>query len=301
MKIRIGYGLGTRTVTNDGESFAAFVDDLERLGFDSLWLSERVSGEAPDPLIALAFAAARTTKLKLGMSVLVLPGRNPVLLAEELATLDRLSNGRLLPAFGLGVADPHEQQAFGVERGQRAAIFDEALPLLRRLWTEDAVDHDGTWFHYEGIRVNPKPVQAPLDLWLGGIAPSELRRVGRLGDGWLPSFCTAADLVRAIPVVTETAEAHDREIDPEHFGALVIYTEGAIPDELRTIVARRRPDLDDPGELIPAGLPALRTRIEAMIEAGASKFVVVPLAEPPGGDWRGELEEVAAELKPLET
>jgi probable F420-dependent oxidoreductase len=301
VKIRIGYGLGTRSVTNDGESFGAFVDDLERLGFDSLWLSERVSGEAPDPLIALAFAAARTTKLKLGMSVLVLPGRNPVLLAEELATLDRLSNGRLLPAFGLGVADPHEQQAFGVERGQRASIFDEALPLLRRLWTEDAVDHDGTWFHYEAIRVNPKPVQAPLDLWLGGIAPSELRRVGRLGDGWLPSFCTAADLAAAIPLVVETAAAHDREIDPEHFGALVIYTEGPIPDQLAEMVARRRPDLDDPAELIPSGLPALRARIEAMIEAGASKFVVVPLTEPNAAGWREELEAVAAELKPLET
>jgi len=301
VKIRIGYGLGTRTVTNDGDSFGAFVDDLERLGFDSLWLSERVSGEAPDPLIALAFAAARTTKLKLGMSVLVLPGRNPVLLAEELATLDRLSNGRLLPAFGLGVADPHEQQAFGVERRQRAAIFDEALPLLRRLWSEDAVDHDGDWFHYEGIRVRPKPAQDPLDLWLGGIAPSELRRVGRLGDGWLPSFCTADDLKTAIPVVVETAAAHERQIDPEHFGALIIYTTGAVPDALVTIAAQRRPDLADPAELVSSGLPALRARIESMIEAGASKFVVVPLSEPSGVGWRDELEAVAAELKPLET
>ena len=301
VKIRIGYGLGTRTETNDGDSFGAFVDDLERLGFDSLWLSERVSGEAPDPLIALAFAAARTTRLKLGMSVLVLPGRNPVLLAEELATLDRLSNGRLLPAFGLGVADPHEQQAFGVARGERAEIFDEALPLLRRLWTEDAVDHDGTWFRYEGIRVNPKPVQQPLDLWLGGIAPSELRRVGRLGDGWLPSFCTASDLATAIPTVVETAAAHDREIDPEHFGALVAYATGPIPDALAAIVARRRPDLDDPTDLIPNGLPALRARIESMVEAGASKFVVVPFSEPRPAGWRDELEAVAAELKPLET
>jgi probable F420-dependent oxidoreductase len=301
VKIRIGYGLGTRTVTNDGDTFGAFVDDLERLGFDSLWLSERISGEAPDPLIALSYAAARTTKLKLGMSVLVLPGRNPVLLAEELATLDRLSNGRLLPAFGLGVADPHEQQAFGVERGDRAKIFNEALPLLRRLWSEDAVDHDGQWFHYEGIRVRPKPVQQPLELWLGGIAPSELRRVGRLGDGWLPSFCTAADLAAAIPVIVETADAHDRAIDPEHFGALVAYSTGPIPDALAGILAHRRPDLDDPSQLIPVGLPALRARIEEMIEAGASKFVVLPLSEPATDSWRDELEAVAVELKPMET
>ena len=118
----------------------------------------------------------------------MLPGRNPVVLAKELATLDRLSGGRLLPAFGLGVADPHEQQAFGVAREERAAWFDEALPLIRRLWLEDVVDHDGPRFHFEGLRVLPKPVQQPPDVWLGGIAPSELRRVGRLGDGWLPSF-----------------------------------------------------------------------------------------------------------------
>ena len=115
MKVRIGYGFGTGT-TPQRRRLRAVVDTLERLRFDSLWLSERIGGEAPDPLVAMAFAAGRTTKLKFGMSVMVLPGRNPVVLAKELATLDRLSNGRLLPAFGLGVADPHEQQAFGVER-----------------------------------------------------------------------------------------------------------------------------------------------------------------------------------------
>ena len=300
MKIRIGYGLGTRTVTHDGDIFGAFVDDLERLGFDSLWLSERVSGEAPDPLIALSFAAARTTKLKLGMSVLVLPGRNPVLLAKELATLDRLSNGRLLPAFGLGVADPHEQQAFGVERGERAKIFNEALPLLRRFWTEEAVDHDGPFFHYDAVTVRPKPVQQPLDVWLGGIAPSELRRVGRLGDGWLPSFCTADDIAAAIPIINQTAAEHDREVESEHFGALIAYSDGEVPDLIRQFIAKRRPDLDDPSEIIPTGLPAVRATIEKMVAAGASKFVLLPLSEPTGDGWTTELERVASELKPLE-
>ena len=127
-KVRIGFGLGVRTRLND-DGFGVVVDALERLRFDSLWLSERIGGEAPDPLTALAFAAGRTRKLKLGMSVMVLPGRNPIVLAKELATLDRLSNGRLLPAFGLGVVDPHEQQAFGVDRSARAKIFDEAFAV----------------------------------------------------------------------------------------------------------------------------------------------------------------------------
>src|SRR4051795_1435192 len=152
MKIRVGFGLGVRTTFND-ERFAELVDGLEALHFDSLWVSERIGGEAPDPVVAMAFAAGRTTKLKFGTAVMVLPGRNPVLLAKALASLDRLSGGRLLPAFGLGVADPVEQQGFGVARGERAEWFDEALPLIRRLWSGQPVDHDGPRFHYQGVRV----------------------------------------------------------------------------------------------------------------------------------------------------
>ncbi|HEY9555697.1 MAG TPA: LLM class flavin-dependent oxidoreductase, partial [Acidimicrobiales bacterium] len=179
MKVRIGYGLGTRA-SSDPERFAAMVDALEDLRFDSLWLSERVTGDSPDPVVALAVAAGRTQRLKLGFSVLVLPGRNPMLLAKELATLDRLSAGRLLPAFGLGAVDPGEQQAFGVERTERAARFDESLGLLRRFWDGEVVDHDGRFHRYEGARVQPLPAQDRLEVWLGGIAPSELRRCGRL-------------------------------------------------------------------------------------------------------------------------
>src|SRR3954469_24281162 len=228
MKIRIGYGLGAqRGLTAD--RFNEMVDALEALGFDSLWLSERVSGDAPDPIIGLSVAAGRTKKLKLGTSVQVLPGRNPALLAKELASLDVLSGGRLLPGFGLGVVNPAEQQAFGVAREDRSAWFDEALPLVRRIWTEDAVDHDGARFHYEGLRVLPKPVQQPPDVWLGGRAPAELRRCGRLGDGWLPSFCTPAEVAAGIDVVNAEAERHGRAIDPEHIGALVLYHEGELP------------------------------------------------------------------------
>ena len=291
MKIRIGYGLGTRSLTNDAARFNAMVDALEDIGFDSLWLSERITGDCPDPLIGLAVAAGRTTKLKLGTSVQVLPGRNPVLVAKEWASLDRLSAGRTLPAFGLGVADPREQQAFGVERKERAAWFDEALPLIRRLWTEDTVDHDGPRFHYEAVSVRPKPLQSPPDVWLGGIAPSELRRVGRLGDGWLPSFCTPADVERARPIIEAEAATHGRSMDNEHWGALVAYADGPLPDAFAAVLAARRPDLADPSEVVGEGHGGVRALLERFIEAGASKFVLIPLTEP--ADWDAELEAVA--------
>jgi probable F420-dependent oxidoreductase len=297
VKVRIGFGLGTRTLTNHEAAFGPFVADVERLGFDSLWLSERVGGEAPDPVVGLAYAAGRTERLKLGTSVLVLPGRNPVLVAKELASLDRLSGGRLLPAFGLGVADPHEQQAFGVERKQRGRRFDEALPLLRALWAGGPVSHDGEFFRFEDVQVLPAPVQQPLEIWLGGVAPSELERTARLGDGWLPSFCTPGDVADGRRTIERIAGGHGRTIDPEHFGALIAYRDGPLPDLVAAVVAKRRPGID-PAEVIPsrAGLPAA---IDRMIDAGASKFVVVPVDEPQ--DWSAELEQLAAEVLPLQT
>src|SRR5688572_19465259 len=124
MKVRIGFGLGNlRPLSGDG--LGSLAEAMERHGFDSLWLSERISGPAPDPVLGLTFAAARTKKIKLGTSVSVLPGRSPALVAKEWATLDVLSGGRALPAFGLGVVHPVEQQAFNVARTERASIFDE--------------------------------------------------------------------------------------------------------------------------------------------------------------------------------
>jgi probable F420-dependent oxidoreductase len=297
VKVRIGYGLGVQGLRDD-TSFGALVDGLEERGFDSLWLSERLTGDAPDPMVGLAFAAGRSLKLKLGTSVQVLPGRNPAVVAKEWASLDRLSGGRTLPAFGLGVANPAEQQAFGVARDERAAWFDEALPLVRRLWTEDAVDHDGPRFSYRALSVRPKPVQRPPDVWLGGRAKSELRRVGRLGDGWLPSFSTPAEVAAGRVVVEEAAADAGREIEDEHYGALVIYVRDAIPDLLASGIKARRPDVD-PSELVPVGLPALRARLEQFLEHGFSKLVLVPAHDP--GSWKAELDDAAREILPLQT
>ena len=298
MKVRIGLGLGTHTLTNDGGSFGSLVDALEALRFDSLWLSERLTGDAPDPLVALAFAAGRTEKLKLGTSVLILPGRNPVVLAKEMASLDRLSGGRFLPAVGLGAPNPVEHRAFGVQRKERAPWFDEALALMRRLWTEDDVTHHGERFQVEGITLRPRPVQQPIEVWLGGQAPSELRRVGRVGDGWLPSFCTVGDVADGWEVVSASAAAHGRVIDPEHLGALVAYSHRGVPDPVRALLAQRRPDLD-PTEVIPVGLDALRARLEAFTAVGASKFVVLPLDEPT--DWHAELSNLADAVGDLQS
>lgn len=298
MKVRIGFGTGARTGVDTQDRYRLLVDELERLRFDSLWVSERLSGPGPDPLVAMSLAAARTDRLKFGMSVMVLPGRNPVVTAKELASLDVLSGGRLVPAFGLGAPQLAEHQAFGVRREDRARIFDEALGLMRRLWTEDLVTHHGERFHVDDVRVLPKPLQQPMDVWLGGIAPSELRRVGRLADGWLPSFVTPEDVRAGLATIREVTAAHDREIDEEHYGVLIPYANAPVSDEVLRFVSARRPEVD-PTELVATSAADLEPMIDRFLAVGASKFVVVPFA--PMSDITAELEELAAVVRPLET
>jgi probable F420-dependent oxidoreductase len=298
MKVRIGYGLGTRTQLHD-ETFGVVVDALERLEFDSLWLSERISGEAPDPIVGMASAAGRTTQLKFGMSVLVLPGRNPVVLAKELATLATMSGGRLLPAFGLGAVDPVEQQAFGVQRGERAALFNETLDVMKKCWTGEPFDHDGERFHYEGVRVRPKPKR--MDVWLGGYAPSELRRIGRVADGWLPSFVLPEDLATGRAEIERVCKEHDREIEADHYGVLIPYSFGEVPDQLLAILAKRRPDIDDIARIVPSSWDYLTALIQQFVDVGTSKFVVLPVDEPGTAEnWNAHLTEAAEVLLPLE-
>lgn len=298
MKVRIGYGLGTSTIAH-GPEYATIVDTLETLDFDSLWLSERINGPAPDPLVAMAYGAGRTTKLKFGMSVLVLPGRNPVVLAKELATLATMSGGRLLPAFGLGAVDPAEQRAFGVQRGERPAIFDEMLTVMRHCWTGEPFSHDGERFHYEDVRVLPAPKR--MDVWLGGHAPSELRRTGRLADGWLPSFVTPADADAGRAVIEQVCAEHDREIEEDHYGVLIPYASGPLPDRLLALLRRRQPDLVDPHEIVPSTWAELTALIERFVDIGTSKFVVLPIDEPDGEErWVEHLTEAAQVLLPLE-
>jgi probable F420-dependent oxidoreductase len=298
VKVRIGYGLGTRTTLHD-ERFGHVVDELERRRFDSLWVSERIGGDAPDPLVAMAYAAGRTTHLKVGMSVMVLPGRNPIVLAKALATLATMSGGRLLPAFGLGQVHPLEQQAFGVDRAERARWFDEAMSVMRQCWSGEPVVHDGERFHYDGVVVRPVPQR--MDVWLGGFAPSELQRVGRLADGWLPSFVTPADAEAGRAIIEAVCTEHDRSIDEDHYGVLIPYSLGPAPDPVLAQLAKRRPDVD-PTTIVPTSWDELAASIRRFVDVGTTKFVVLPVDEPAtAAAWSAHLAEAADVLRPLET
>ena len=306
MKIRIGYGLGTQGLDHapgDGSGYTQLVDDLERLNYDSVWFSERLNGNAPDPCALMAYTAGRTQRLKMGMSVMVLPGRSPVLVAKELASIALLAGpGRLLPAFGLGAPDPREHQAFGVAREDRAPMFNESLEVIRRIWREESVTHHGRFFHYDGLSIGPRLPRAP-EVWLGGIAPSELRRVGRLADGWLPSFITPQEAPDLKAKVEAAAAEAERAIEEDHFGVLIVYSSGApLGGPFLDRVRARRPDVTDSSDLFPVGLGALRAHIERFVASGYTKFVLLPatdLRSQPGG-VTAELERVAEQILTLE-
>ncbi len=179
MKVRIGISLGPGGTPS---GFGDAVDQLEQAGVDSLWLPENVYGSLIDPFTGMAFALSRTSHLKAGSGISVLPGRHPVLVAKQLASLAGLAPGRVLPVFGLRPARQEERALFPVPAGRRAEVFDEALTLLRMLLTSETVSFEGEFFTVSGARIGPLPAK-PVDIWLGGSAPAGLRRVGRLADG----------------------------------------------------------------------------------------------------------------------
>lgn len=271
MKVRIGVSLGPAGAP---AGFAAAVDLLEQARVDSLWLPEVVYSPVVEPFTGMAFALSRTSRLKAGTGISVLPGRNPVLVAKQLASLTGLAPGRVLPVFGLQPAQAAERALFPVPPGQRAAVFDESLTLLRLLLTQASVSFEGAFFTVSGASVGVLPAK-PLDIWLGGSAPGGLRRVGRLADGWLGSLLTPAEAGAAVGVIQEAAADAGRVVDDDHFGLSVPVALDGIPDALLASIHRRRPDAD-PATLVAAGWDGARRLIEQYAEAGLSKFVIRP-------------------------
>jgi probable F420-dependent oxidoreductase len=299
MKVRLGIGAGL-TLGSPAEDTRAVVDGCERRGIDSVWFPDRIASDAVEPITAIAWAAGRTEHLKLGTGVVVLPGRNPAVVAHQLASLAALAPRRILPVFGLQPATPAERTAYPVP-GPRAAVFEEALVVVRRLLTEEVVTHHGRFFTLDGASVGPRPAKS-LDLWLGGLVPAALRRVGRLADGWLASFVTPAEAGAARLVIAEAAAAADREVEDDHYGTnlLVMPPEATAEDVDRAYAttARRRPEVD-PGALIARDWAEARRLVGEFVDGGITKFVVRPAVAP--ARWDDFLDAFAAELTPLQT
>src|ERR1700759_3028611 len=181
--VKIRFAVAPQTASLTGESMLDFAEALEASGFDGIWLSDLPVAPVLDPLLGLANAAGRTRRLRLGTNVVPL-GRNPFLLAKELAQLDQLSGGRLLLSFVPGLDQPGERAALQL-RTTRVAALEETLALVRAWWRGEAVDHRSEHWAFDALASVARPIQDPLEVWLGGHGPNALDRVGRLADGWL--------------------------------------------------------------------------------------------------------------------
>ncbi len=293
MKVRIGISLGPAATAG---GLAAAVGQLESARIDSLWLSEVVYGDLVEPFTAMTYALARTSHLKVGTGVAVLPGRHPVLVAKQLTSMAALAPGRVLPVFGLKPARPAENAAFPVP-GNRGEVFDEALRLLRLLVSQQRVSFAGRFFTVEDATAGPVPAK-PLDIWLGGSAPGALRRVGELGDGWLASFLTPAEAGRGREQIQAAAAAAGREVDPEHFG--ISLAVGPLTPETVRVIESRRPGID-PSSLAPADWVAARHMIDEYVAAGLSKFVLRPVLRSGPAGLEKFIGEFVTEIMPMQT
>ncbi|MEM7325035.1 MAG: LLM class flavin-dependent oxidoreductase [Actinomycetota bacterium] len=291
MKVRIGVAVGPG-VTDRPQEFFSLVDALEDLGYDSIWVPDIITTPTFDPLAALAAAAGRRQKLKIGTH-LILPGRNPVLLAKQLATLDQLSDGRLLLLAVLGLRQPAELAAQGVAAGDRSAMLEEMLTVMRALWRGERVTFAGEHVRCDDVQLAITPKQDPLEVWLGGQVPAALRRCGRIGEGWMPGLCTPAEAAEAKTVIDEAAAAAGREVEDEHFGVNISWVDETISEAVAQSVVARRADLD-PGEVIAVGSAGLADRIGDFLDVGFSKFVIRP-AEPPAS-WPDAVANVSEVL-----
>lgn len=263
------------------------IDLCERTEIDSLWLSERLSSPTPmaEPITTMAAIAARTTRLKFGPSVLTIPFRSPVVLAREIAMIDVLSNGRMLPAVGIGAEDERSFRAAGVPVRERARRADEAIAIMRACWTGQPVSYEGKFWQLDGITVRPTPVQNPMPLWIGGNSEAAARRAGRLGDGWIPSFITPEQLKTGIETTLSYAEQAGRDFEIDHFGALMYYClddDPAVADALaRPYIPPGRANTETLARCTAFGPASLvRERLEEYVQAGGSKFVLRPMCPP---------------------
>jgi probable F420-dependent oxidoreductase len=303
IKYRIGVMPGPWPEGASVEFFWKFVDLCEASAIDSVWFSERLSSPlpVPEPMTAMAAVAARTTRLKFGPSVLITPFRNPVMAARELAMIDYLSSGRMLPAFGIGVEQEREFLAAGVPFRERGRRTDEAIAIMRRCWDEDEVTFAGEFWKLDRITVLPKPIQRPFPLWIGGNSEAAMRRAGRLGDGWIPSFITPARVADGIKKTQAYAAEAGREVPADHFGSLLYYCLDDDPAKAHELAApfvpRNRVDDQTLAQCTAFGPPDLvRERLEQYVESGASKFILRPMC--PADRMLDQLARLTADVVP---
>lgn len=283
MGIAVGLGL-MEFPFGDARGYWRLVDMCEAGGVDSLWQTDRLVSRQPilECMTAIAAVAGRTRRLKFGMNVVSLALRDPVLVAKQCATIDVLSQGRLLPAFGVGSPLAPEWAALNLDTKTRGARTDEGLEIIRRLWTEDSVHFAGRHFRLNGAAISPKPVQADIPMWIGGSSEAAVRRTARFGTGWQAGPETPPEAGRMVAAIRKAVVEAGRSIDEDHYGAGFPFhfgTSGDAPLQRAMEAYRQRTKRDPTGYFAIGDVDAILARIADYVDAGVSKFVLRPAVQ----------------------
>jgi probable F420-dependent oxidoreductase len=304
VKVRVGIGISTLPFES-GRAFLNWVDLCESSDLDSVWQTDRLISQQPflETLSTMAALAGATTRLKFGMNAVVASLRDPLLLAKQCATIDWLSNGRLLPVFGVGSDEAPEFRATGRDPKERGKRADEALELCRRLWSEERVTFRGEFYRYQDASISPRPIQQPLPLWIGGSSPAAIRRTVRLGTGWLAGIQTPAQVKPVVAAIRMHGAETGRPIPEDHFGASFAFRLGPADDAItsRAFAARARAagaSFDPKAYFAVGEAKDVLARISEYRAAGISKFVLIPLAQG-DRDLLEQTRRLCAEVLPV--
>jgi probable F420-dependent oxidoreductase len=283
MSIRIGIGSGLGKALSPTE-YWRWIDTCEDAGIDSVWHSDQLLGSTLEPMVMLAALAGRTQRIKFGTNALVLPFREPLVVAKQLATIDFISNGRLFPVVGVGRASDPYWTATGGQARERGRRSNEAIALIRLLLEKDEVNFAGAHFRYHGPGVEPRP-RRPIPLWTGGHSEAAIRRTAALGDGWLGGLLDAGKAAQTKRSIETALALTGRAIEADHYGVTLPFRIGP-PDDPAVVAAREQLETRLPeterGELagaFAAGPPSdVIAILKRHVAAGMSKFVVLPIA-----------------------
>jgi len=283
MAVRAGFGIANFPFDKP-KSWFEWVQLLERYKVDSVWQTDRLVSVDPylEAVSVMATLAGCTERIKFGMNAIVAPLRDPLVLAKQCATIDFLSNGRLLPMFGVGYPNAIEWKTTNRDASDRGARSSEIFQLLNMLWTQESVTFEGKFYQYRNVSVTPRPIQQPLPLWIGN-ADAALKRTARLGTGWIGGITTVEQVDHAIKLIRSEATALGRTIDDDHYGTSLAFRIGSVDDPVVSqFPLVRRAGIGDEIDLRPllaiGSVQQIIDRIEAYKAVGASKFVLLPIA-----------------------
>lgn len=311
-EMKYGYGHGMQPgAASPPARFLAFVEKAERAGFDSFWLDDHLAfrGAYLESLCALAAAAARTRRITLGSLVYLLPLRRPAIAAKAAATVDYLSGGgRFIFGVGVGGEAPEEFDLCGVPRAERGARTDEAIRVLRKLWSGEPASHRGRFFRFSGARQSPSPPSAGgPPVWVGGRSGAARRRAALLGDGWVPYLFSPARYGRGLEEIRRLAAERGRTPDDPrrpwtpalHLFFNLRENEGeALGEGAENLSARYGTDMRGAAEkyLLRGSVDRCAETLRAFREAGA-RHVVFKAAAPAEAE-EAHMTRLAEELLP---